>query len=408
MFKHPIVFTFFLLLHYGSPAQYLYISDIQGNFFRLNIENCQKEHICSFGVSLYDITYYPDGTLYGITRDGSLYELDSSTCDARLVFHFDTPQNYNSLSADGQGNIFVTGENGVICWFNPATGNSGMLGVMPFAASGDLTFNNGKMYVACIGDRIVEINTTNPSKSQVFMQADLPAIVIGIAGYSEQCSAVRTFVFTPSEVYEVDFSNKTMHLMCSNNSNISGAASPFEFNGSYGLQISASDATCTDPNGLIVAGAVGSIGGVLYNLNGGPFQEENTFAGLRAGWYIVQSLDSLGCLLTDSVFVGASDCPFYLPNAINPESNSGNEAFTVFGAAQLVQTVKAARIYDRWGGLVFDCSEGRMIINDLNSGWDGTCNGRPMPQGVYIYRVEIEMIDGKTIFFEGDVTLLRN
>ncbi len=57
-------------------------------------------------------------------------------------------------------------------------------------------------------------------------------------------------------------------------------------------------------------------------------------------------------------------------------------------------------VFNRWGEPIFQS-------NTVNVGWDGYVNGTPAPQGVYIYRVQVEFADGTKETKVGDVTLLR-
>lgn len=41
------------------------------------------------------------------------------------------------------------------------------------------------------------------------------------------------------------------------------------------------------------------------------------------------------------------------------------------------------------------------------AGWDGTFRGKEMQAGVFAWFADVSFIDGKTLFLEGDVTLLR-
>jgi len=45
--------------------------------------------------------------------------------------------------------------------------------------------------------------------------------------------------------------------------------------------------------------------------------------------------------------------------------------------------------------------------NNEPEGWDGTFNGRPAADGVYIYIAEITFSDGWTQLYRGDVTIMR-
>ena len=58
------------------------------------------------------------------------------------------------------------------------------------------------------------------------------------------------------------------------------------------------------------------------------------------------------------------------------------------------------RVFDRWGGLVFHCS-------DNATGWDGTTGNGPAPSGVYVYTFSATMLSGKTLEMNGDLTLVR-
>ena len=70
-----------------------------------------------------------------------------------------------------------------------------------------------------------------------------------------------------------------------------------------------------------------------------------------------------------------------------------------------VAEVTQFKIFDRWGNLLFD--EGPFIPNDPQFGWDGTFQGQEMNSGVYVFFAEVEFVDGRTEYFEGDVLLMR-
>lgn len=60
-------------------------------------------------------------------------------------------------------------------------------------------------------------------------------------------------------------------------------------------------------------------------------------------------------------------------------------------------------IYDRWGSLAFEST-------DISTGWDGTINGIPANQGVYVYRIDYKTYDNVELQNHtktGTVTLLR-
>ena len=65
--------------------------------------------------------------------------------------------------------------------------------------------------------------------------------------------------------------------------------------------------------------------------------------------YTITVIDVNGCLDTAQVRLIRKERPeVFIPNVINPGSNSGNDKFTIFGNGE-VELVLTMSIYDRWG-----------------------------------------------------------
>ena len=95
----------------------------------------------------------------------------------------------------------------------------------------------------------------------------------------------------------------------------------------------------------------------------------------------------------------------FVPNAFSPNGDSTNDvwkvsALSVFNAIGKKLTGFNARVYNRWGTLVFES-------NNIFKGWNGTFKGEDAPSDVYIYMISAEGIDGRSIRLTGYVTLLR-
>jgi len=95
----------------------------------------------------------------------------------------------------------------------------------------------------------------------------------------------------------------------------------------------------------------------------------------------------------------------FVPTAFSPNSDSVNDvwrvsALSVFNVVGTKLTSFDAKIYNRWGSLVFES-------NDIYKGWDGTYKGAKAPADVYIYTVTAEGVDKKYIQLKGNVTLIR-
>jgi gliding motility-associated-like protein len=88
----------------------------------------------------------------------------------------------------------------------------------------------------------------------------------------------------------------------------------------------------------------------------------------------------------------------------SPNGDGVNDLFKVEG--NTIVSVLSLRIFDRWGGLVYE----RYGLNPADKdGWDGTFNGKELNPGVYVYRAELLHDDERmtTEVIRGDITLVR-
>jgi gliding motility-associated-like protein len=123
---------------------------------------------------------------------------------------------------------------------------------------------------------------------------------------------------------------------------------------------------------------------------------------IESGEYWVEVSDQYGCIGLDTILL-QQICPteIYLPNVFSPNFDGTNDYFQVFGHDIIKMQL---RIFDRWGGLVFES------INQEER-WDGTFNGEDVTEGVYVWMLEIEGYseDGSMYseVLSGSVTLIR-
>lgn len=87
----------------------------------------------------------------------------------------------------------------------------------------------------------------------------------------------------------------------------------------------------------------------------------------------------------------------WIPNVFSPNHNDLNEEF-----APISQYLKSYHItiYNRWGEKIFES-------NSTNSAWDGTYKNSPVPDGVYLYQISIDLIDNRQLYKTGVVNVLR-
>ncbi len=109
--------------------------------------------------------------------------------------------------------------------------------------------------------------------------------------------------------------------------------------------------------------------------------------------------DRYQCKSYDTVVVHVTCAEFTLPNAFAP--NSDNSATNSFGLLNNeIAILNHFRIYNRWGQEVFETT-------DPFKKWDGSYDGKPAPEGVYVWEADGFCTSGLKINKKGNVTLLR-
>ena len=91
---------------------------------------------------------------------------------------------------------------------------------------------------------------------------------------------------------------------------------------------------------------------------------------------------------------------FYVPNSFTPDGDGTNEVFRPYGEGIDFSQYTMA-IYDRWGEQLFNTS-------NAERGWDGTYKGKPVNNGVYIWKIIAKEEYGTIIHDNfGHVNLIR-
>ena len=89
----------------------------------------------------------------------------------------------------------------------------------------------------------------------------------------------------------------------------------------------------------------------------------------------------------------------WFPNVFTPDQDNNNNRFGCITSAQVSEY--EMYVYNRMGLLVWKS-------DDINQPWDGTREGRPMPQGTYVYYYRLKASDNNRVYTgAGTVTLLR-
>jgi gliding motility-associated-like protein len=105
-----------------------------------------------------------------------------------------------------------------------------------------------------------------------------------------------------------------------------------------------------------------------------------------------------GCIGRDTVLVIVNfEEIVEVPSAFSPNGDGLNDRLYVKGIGIVSIDFK---IFNRYGQLVYTGT-------DIEEGWDGTLNGEPLNQGVFVYTLEFNLINGQSGERSGNVTLVK-
>ena len=150
----------------------------------------------------------------------------------------------------------------------------------------------------------------------------------------------------------------------------------------------------------------------MWNLDGNTFedQEQISYAFPDTGQYAIQLIveNEFGCRdsLTRWVTIEVVHT-VTVPNAFTPTSGGDDPNYdptsttnTIFYPFSEYVADYRMSIFNRWGELIFESDE-------KQQGWNGTYRGKPCPQDVYVYRIDLVFTDGFQTTKVGDITLFR-
>jgi gliding motility-associated-like protein len=122
--------------------------------------------------------------------------------------------------------------------------------------------------------------------------------------------------------------------------------------------------------------------------------------------YQLTVTDENGCTGFDDIIVEVNNERILdFPNAFSPNGDAYNDQFDII-LGRDVSLVNNLSIFDRWGNLVFSRNDFEPVANDPLS-WNGKFNGNDVADGVYVYYIKVQFIDGVIVDYSGDITVIR-
>jgi gliding motility-associated-like protein len=93
----------------------------------------------------------------------------------------------------------------------------------------------------------------------------------------------------------------------------------------------------------------------------------------------------------------------FIPNTFTPNGDGLNDYF--YPRGHEIKNVKLFRVFNRWGEMVYQ--KENMPVNEELIGWDGTYHGKKLSPDVYVYLIQADCEDGKSLMWKGSITLMQ-
>ncbi|WP_020537501.1 T9SS C-terminal target domain-containing protein [Lewinella cohaerens] len=295
-------------------AQVIYALSSMDEIFRMDVGTCSAELITPLPpLGLTDISFHPNGNMYGISFDGGLFQIDTLTGNVTFLHSLpiEDPELaiFNALTIRFDGTFYASGTHGDLYTYNLETDTNEFLGNFGVNIAGDLTFYEGELYVATISRQILLVNTENPANSSVVIN-NAPAgenYLYGLSSVNEDCNNGVTYALSNenSRLYRVDWDLNLLSPLCFFSMEFFGSASTSEFLQSLEpLQFASTDITqpsCGLDNGAISVTASGGTGDLTYAMNGEIFQNEILAEDLPPGNYAITVTDENSCTIQQEI-----------------------------------------------------------------------------------------------------------
>lgn len=129
-------------------------------------------------------------------------------------------------------------------------------------------------------------------------------------------------------------------------------------------------------------------------------------------WIKLTSRNSLGCGDDTLIWLPVRINTVWVPSAFTPDGDALND-YLFFSTLNTLYDL-SFEIFNRWGTVVysfyskqFDAqSAGANAASSL--GWDGKINGKPAPQGTYVYRLQYRMSGAQKVYDQtGTINLVK-
>lgn len=153
-------------------------------------------------------------------------------------------------------------------------------------------------------------------------------------------------------------------------------------------------------NGIAFIDAKGGVPDYQFFWSNNNGVESQSTSNLSKGEYSVLITDANGCEASLNINVSERFPRISVPNAFSPNGDGTNDVFKPVTDCSLPF---AMQVYNKWGSVVFSS-------NDVSNGWDGSFEGKVVPDGQYSYIIFYTVNLNNKIFeesYRGTIKLIR-
>jgi hypothetical protein len=313
-FRRLIVLLLSLVWQLGF-AQLIYVNDGR-DIYSFDPVTCEYNLVVTADRGFLDIAFDRHGNLYGCNTD--LHRIDVSNGNLTKIAEIgERPLNGMVISYDGIA--YMGDPGGGLYSYDFNTDVTISHGEMDYGCAGDFTFYKGDMYMAAFDNQIVKVNIEYPELSEVVITFQSDDEIVGIVSDYRGCDDTQVYGLTgaESEIYQIDFENLTLNLVCQLPTGISGGASTSEFLASVPVTLGTPlviQPDCQSLTGSISFPEASGMGELNFKLGENEWQTDPDFNNLPAGEYSFLMKDEEGCL--DSIRIELKPYPLLIIDEI--------------------------------------------------------------------------------------------
>lgn len=125
-----------------------------------------------------------------------------------------------------------------------------------------------------------------------------------------------------------------------------------------------------------------------------------------SGFVIASVIDEDNCSDIDSIFLTVKEENLiHLPNIFSPNDDGVNDFMTINYFGRSISIIDKFSVFDRWGGLIHNIEN--QSIDSGGNLWDGYSDNKTIPNGVYVYYLNLTYINGKKEEIFKSITVLK-